>query len=131
LLEGHFTEVQTSHTGIDKMLDSLLNNMTNLYFLYKHGTIATKRRIIVSTYPEKFIFNGSSCPNTKTNEVLTLISSLQADSSENKNGTFDQKNQMYREVELAGVEPASKHIPQKASTCLFMHCFFETRQGHN
>jgi len=35
------------------------------------------------------------------------------------------------EVEVAGIEPASKHIRRKLSTCLFTHCFVGIWQGRN
>jgi len=53
--EGRITDVQASHGGIDNMLDAALKNMTKLYFLYKHESVEQKIRIIVSTYPEKFL----------------------------------------------------------------------------
>ena len=37
----------------------------------------------------------------------------------------------FKEVESAGIEPASKHILRKLSTCLFMYCCVGTQQEHN
>ncbi|GEP93273.1 recombinase family protein [Chitinophaga terrae (ex Kim and Jung 2007)] len=109
VLEARVTEVQTSRGGIDKTLDQALKNLTKLYFLYKHGSIIQKRRIIDWTYPENMLFDGTNCPNGNSNPVIKLISALDADLAENKNGTSNQNDQMYRKVEVARVELASKH----------------------
>lgn len=60
-------------------------------FLYKHVSISTKRKIVVSTFPKPFVFDGAYCPKTKMNEVPGVAGRLEEGFNENKNGTFDQK----------------------------------------
>lgn len=56
---------------------------------------------------------------------FTLIAGASSVLKENKNGQPTQIDQNSRWVELAGIEPASKHIHYKPSTCLFMHYLSE------
>ena len=74
---------------------------------------------------------NDECRTPHVNEVFRQMTGLVRvlGEKENGNNTFDCNVPAL--VELAGVEPASKHILQKLSTCLFLHCFVGTKQGQN
>lgn len=76
-----------------------------------------------------YITGNYECRVPRANEVFQQMITLARGLTENKNGnnTFDCTIPAW--VEPEGVEPSSKHIRRKLSTCLFTHCVFETWQG--
>ena len=64
-------------------------------------------------------FEENKSRTTKINEAVRLM--LATDKGFNEKGTTQifKNLELSPRVELAGFEPASKHIRQKLSTCLF------------
>ena len=103
-------------------LGECLNSLKNLDQLYFKAEIRNKQRIISSIFPGKLIFDGEKCRTQRLNEAISLI--INTDNTFNKNKTGQKENISLLSglVESAGFEPASKHIPDKLSTCLFLYC---------
>ncbi|CAN5171303.1 hypothetical protein BH09BAC2_BH09BAC2_14820 [soil metagenome] len=61
------------------------------------------------------------CRTERVNAVFLCMSQLASILKENKNGENGSETNFPVLVELQGVEPWSKHIRHKLSTCLFLH----------
>jgi len=78
-------------------------------------------RLLSSIFPEKVIFNENKSRTPKINEAVRLLLATDKDFNEKGTTQIFKNLELSPRVELAGIEPASKHIHQKLSTCLF--CF--------
>jgi len=77
--------------------------------------------VLNSVFSEKLIF-PRKWSNPIINEAVMLILNTANGFGGNKKGQLFKNLELSRNVELQGIEPWSKHIRRKLSTCLFMHC---------
>lgn len=83
-----------------RMQQELLNTVFDRQLYYKEGIYRTTYIMEMSTH---------NALKLGQQQLLYI----------EKSGTFLEKS---RQVELPGVEPGSKHIRHKLSTCLFSYC---------
>jgi site-specific DNA recombinase len=76
--------------------------------LYEEGTLAQKRQIVGSIYPEKLVFDGFQYRTTRLNEAVRLIYTLDKGFSEIKNRKGSKK--MHLSGEVAVLEQLSNHF---------------------
>lgn len=106
-----------NHVDIDGLLNTGIKNLINLEDLYKNGDITKKREIISSIYPEKLTFDGFSYRTPRVNEAVSLIYSLGAGSSGQKNRTRGRKSVLSCLVTPSGFKPET--FPTKGRDALF------------
>ena len=80
----------------NKIIDYGFYYFRNFDKIFLDADLEEKHRILGSTFPEKLVF-------------------------ENKKGQSQNGLTLSSMVELQGIEPWSKHIRRKLSTCLLMH----------
>ena len=95
--------------------------INNLSILYNKTDIQSKRKLLSSTFPEKLIFSKKNSRTPRLNEVIRLILNADKGFEGNIKGQLFKNLELSCQVELQGIEPWSKHIRRKLSTCLFMH----------
>jgi len=99
--------------------------------LWVSSDYSDKQRLQYLIYPDGILYNkeNNTVRTPRVNSLFTAISCLSYISAENKNGQPTQIDQNSRWVELQGIEPWSKHIRYKPSTCLVIHCLSEENRG--
>lgn len=85
-----------------------VSNLSRLDTLYEDGTVAQKRQIIGSIYPEKLVFDGMGYRTARLNEAVQLKYTLDKGSSEINNRKNGKKLRLSGEVVPTGIEPVSK-----------------------
>ena len=102
-----------------------------LDFSFKLNKIWTSGCTKKKSTLQRLIFTDGIMYNCKTeifrtekiNEVFSWITKLISITALNAKGQTDCKVSLSSKVEPTGLEPVSKHIRRKLSTCLFLHCF--------
>jgi site-specific DNA recombinase len=127
-LEADLESLQTKKLALpetnsecDKFLQFILMNIENLGKAYANGTVREKQLLLSSIFEENLIFDKKKYRTPKFNKIISLLFSLDKGLRKIKNGKEQIKFVNSRKVEPRGVEPLSKHILQKLSTCLFLH----------
>jgi hypothetical protein len=115
-------ENKTTHSVFSEFLKSGINLITNLRKFYLSANVTSRLRILGSIFPEKLVFEENKCRTGKINEAVRLM--LATDKGFNEKGPTQifENSALSPWVELRGIEPLSKHIRQKLSTCLFHYC---------
>lgn len=85
VLEAKLSGCSNANKNLDGLLESATNTLCHLDSLYKNGTVAQKREIIGSIFPEKLTFDGFRYRTTRLNEAVRLIYAVGAGFSEIKN----------------------------------------------
>ena len=80
-----------------------------------------KLRIPCSAFPEKLVFENKKVRTAKDEGLMLLLLKSDKRFIEIKKGRLNNFSRPSSIVELQGIEPWSKHIRHKPSTCLFMH----------
>lgn len=93
----------------------------NLKSIYTTSEIQTKRTILSSIFPEKLNFSKKNSRTLRINQAILLILNTDNSFRGNKKGQLFKNVELSRNVELQGIEPWSKHIRRKPSTCLFSY----------
>ncbi len=108
ILEAKLAASSRSEKSIDGLLDQTVSNLSRLDALYEEGSIAQKRQIIGSIYPEKLVFDGFQYRTTRLNEAVRLIYTLGEGFSETKNRKSNKNLRLSGKVVPTGIEPVSK-----------------------
>ncbi len=102
----------SSSSGTEKSIDGLLahavGNLSKLDILYEEGTVAQKRQIISSIFPEKLTFDGFQYRTPRLNEAVRLIYTLGNGLQETKNRKSNEISCLSGWVVPTGIEPVSK-----------------------
>lgn len=85
VLEAKLAGSSQAEKSIDGLLNQAVSNLCRLDTLYEEGTVAQKRQIVGSIYPEKLIFDGFQYRTARLNEAVRLIYTLGEGLSEIKN----------------------------------------------
>ncbi len=85
-LEVRLSNYPTKGIKIDNIVNTAVDNVLRLDYLYEKGTITEKRQIVCSIYPEKLTFDGSNYRTPRLNEALRLIYAMDAGFREKKKG---------------------------------------------
>jgi site-specific DNA recombinase len=105
ILESKLSGSSHSEKGIDGLLKQAIGNLSRLDALYVEGTIAQKRQIIGSIYPEKLVFDGFQYRTARLNEAVRLICTLDKSFSEMKNRKGNDFLCLSGLVPQTGIEP--------------------------
>ena len=108
MLEAKLAGSSQAEKSIDGLLNQAVSNLCRLDTLYEEGTVAQKRQIIGSIYPEKLVFDGFQYRTTRLNEAVRLIYMLGDSFTEIKNRKGGKKLHLSGEVVPTGIEPVSK-----------------------
>lgn len=108
VLEAKLTGSSQAEKSIDGLLNQAVSNLCRLDSLYEEGTVAQKRKIIGSIYPEKLIFDGFQYRTTRLNEAVRLIYTLGDGFSEIKNRKSIRNLCLSGEVVPTRIELVSK-----------------------
>jgi site-specific DNA recombinase len=106
VLEAKLAGSSQSEKSISGLLDQAMSNLNRLDTLYEQGTVALKRQIIGSIYPEKLTFDGNQYRTNRLNEAVRLIYTMDKDFSEIKNRKSNKKMCFSGKVPGNGVEPS-------------------------
>jgi site-specific DNA recombinase len=88
-----------------KSVDKAISNISQLDVLYENDTIAQKRKIIRSVFPEKLTIDGIQFRTTRINEALEYILVIDNGIGGKKNGTNSSILNLSREVTPERLEP--------------------------
>ncbi len=97
--------------------------LANIDKLFVGADLETKRHFLGSTFPEKLIYSDGVYRTATEDNVLLLLARSGKGSAKKEEGRRGLFRLPSRRVEPAGVEPASKHMPDKLSTCVFQDWF--------
>ena len=97
------------------------NLLQNVDRVYVSGNPHLKNQILCSMYAEKWIFEGEEYRTPIYHPELALILNAVKGFGPNKKGQSQNGLTLSSMVELQGIEPWSKHIRRKLSTCLFSY----------
>ena len=108
VLEAKLADCSNTHKGIDGLLQKAMDSLCKLDTLYEEGTVAQKRQIIGSIFPEKLVFDGFQYRTDTLNEAVRLIYTLGEGLGEMKNRKDGEISSHSYEVVPTGIEPVSK-----------------------
>ena len=99
-------------------IEQALENAFNLADRYAQEPAEQKRKIISSMFPENLVFDGEKYRTTKVNEVMELISAMEAALPQNKNGTNLSEKDLSHLADRTGLEPATSAVTGRHSNRL-------------
>jgi site-specific DNA recombinase len=108
ILEAKLGGCFNAEKNIDGLLQKAMGNLCSVKSLYEAGTVAQKRQIISSMYPEKMTFDGFQYRTLRLNEAVRLIYMLDKGFGEIKKRKSNENLCLSGWVELQGVEPFNK-----------------------
>jgi site-specific DNA recombinase len=107
-LEAKLTGFSQQENNIDDLLNKAVFNLSHLSVYWEEGTVAERRKIVGSIFPEKLTFDGFTYRTARVNEAARLIYSLDTGFREMKNGKDNDFSRLSRWVVPTGIEPVSK-----------------------
>jgi len=113
----------SEQTDYQRFLKSGLSLVDNLPALFQKASGEQKRDILGSIFPDKLQIKENDYRTARVNEALLMILSLDKGLEHKKTGQPFKSLRLSGNVEVTGIEPVSKHIRRKLSTCLFSYCF--------
>ena len=84
------------------------DNVSNLYNIYSNSDMEGKRRVIISIYPRKFVFEKNKVQTNDINEVIRWMISNKRGCQRLRNGRKVKKLENSILVAPSGIEPLSK-----------------------
>lgn len=105
--------------NIKELLDKAMKALSMLETMFLNEDLEKQRKIIGSMFPGKIYFENNSLRTADKNTILQLTYLINKGLENKKRGQNTISAFLSSQVELRGIEPLSKHIPQKLSTCLF------------
>ena len=85
-LEAKLTGFSQQENKIDDLLYKAVYNLSHLDVYWEKGTVAERRQIVGSIFPEKLTFDGFTYRTARVNEATRPIYSMDAGFKEMKNG---------------------------------------------
>ncbi len=107
-LEAKLAGSSVAEKSIDGLLTHAVNSLSRLDTLYEEGTVAQKRQIISSIFPEKLTFDGFQYRTTRLNEAVRLIYTLGTGFRKTKSRKSSEISHLSGWVVPTGIEPVSK-----------------------
>lgn len=114
-------ELNTKDDNVEEVLEYGFYFLRNLPKLFTIATLDEKFLILGSTFPEKLVFKNGEVRTACSDTAISVLIKPDKDFSGNKKGSAKIFALPSGQVEVTGVEPVSKHILQKLSTCLFLY----------
>ena len=107
----------------EKCFDFAITFSRKLATVWSSAKYTDQQRLQFLVFPEGIFYNRKidKCRTENINPVFRYIIDLGRVIAENKSGTTPENLECAALVEVTGVEPVSKHILQKLSTCLFQN----------
>jgi site-specific DNA recombinase len=105
----------------NKIKEFGFNYLRNLNQLFWIATLEDRHTLLCSTLSDKLKFEDGKVRTMSGNDIISLIRKADKRLEVNKKGQLKNFSCPSHRVETTGIEPVSKHILQKLSTCLF--CF--------
>jgi len=120
-IEQELNKSQLSSSNLELAVKKGITISKKASQLWVSSDYSDKQRLQYLIYPDGILYNkeNNTVRTPRVNSLFTAISCLSYISTENKNGQPSKIDQNSRWVELQGIEPWSKHIRHKLSTCLF------------
>jgi site-specific DNA recombinase len=115
------TDLNSTHDDVQEILKYAFHFLRNLPKRFTVATLEEKFMILGSTFPEKLIFRNGTLRTACPDSAISVLIKPRKDFRGNKKGSAKIFALPSGQVEVTGVEPVSKHIHQKLSTCLFQH----------
>ncbi len=106
-LEAKVRGLNYDDLNISEMLQTGIDKLLSLDFMYENGDVEKKRRIISSIFPDKFYFENNSLRTARVNEAAEYILRIDSSLHGNKKGQNRNKSILSCEVGVAGFEPAA------------------------
>jgi site-specific DNA recombinase len=107
-LEAKLTGFSQHENNIDDLLNKAVFHLSHLTVYWEEGTVAERRNIVSSIFPEKLTFDGFTHRTARVNEAARLIYSLDAGFKEMKNGKNADFSRLSRWVVPTRIELVSK-----------------------
>ena len=118
VIEAKIHELKAVKTNLNHTLEKGVGVLADVDRMYNRADLVGKKQILSSIFPEDLIFDGEKCRTPRINEVLRLILLIDSKKQKTNSGQISSFLDLSAQVELAGVEPASKHGNHMLSTCL-------------
>jgi site-specific DNA recombinase len=108
-------------SNLDKVVNKAIEYSTKLNTIWACGDYHQKQQLQFLVFPDGILYNRKKdeCRTERVNSVFSYISQLAWVLGKEKSGHKEENFSMSALVEPTGLEPVSKHIRRKLSTCLF------------
>jgi site-specific DNA recombinase len=116
-------KTETGVSNLDNCIKKAIDYAAKLTSMWENSDYAGKQVLQNLVFPDGIYYNrkNEGCRTPKVNGVFRYISTAAGVIANKKSGRLNSNDDTAALVELAGVEPASKHIRHKLSTCLSLH----------
>jgi|GEM_PF-6343663 len=110
-------------SNLEQLVDNAITLASKFASLWESSEYTEKQNIQNLVFPDGMVYckKTNECRTPRINNIFRQITELNGISAENKNGDITLSSDVPAVVEPAGVEPASKHLPDMLSTCVLRH----------
>lgn len=110
-------------SNLESCIDNAITMASKLASLWDSSNYEDKQALQNLVFPDGMTYcrKNNECRTPRVNSIFRYIASLAGISAKKENGHKTLSSDVPALVEPAGVEPASKHMPDMLSTCLFLH----------
>ena len=130
-LEAELEKTGYRVSNLEQCVQNAINLSSKLATVWDLSDYKGKQELQFLLFPDGIYYNRKTegCRTPKVNEVFSYISSLQRALGQKESGNPNHRLDVPAWVDPLGVEPRSKHMPDKLSTCLFRHWISEVSRS--
>ena len=110
-------------SNLESCIENAISLASKLASLWDCSDYSDKMKLQFLVFPEGIVYNRKKdeCRTLRVNSIFRCIADVAMVSANEKSGGNTENCISSALVEPAGVEPASKHMPNKLSTCVFLY----------
>lgn len=112
-------------SNFENCIEKAIKLSTKLNTVWDSADYIEKQKLQYLVFPNGMSFDKKNmeCRTERVNSIFSAIADIVKVTNSSKKDNSDLESELSLWVEPRGVEPLSKHIRRKLSTCLFLHCF--------
>ena len=124
-MEANLNKPENALSNLEKSIELAIHLASKLNTVWDSADYLQKQKLQNLVFPEGITYNRKTeqYRTIRANSAFLCIADTVRDWKVYKTENPEMNSGFSAWVEPRGVEPLSKHIPQKLSTCLFLHCF--------
>ncbi len=122
-IERQIAKSKNGCSNLENVVESALDFASKFKLLWDLGDYYDKQKLQFMLFPEGIYYDKKkdAVRTGRVNSVFLYFASLAGLSGKRKSGKGKSNLHFPASVEVTGIEPVSKHIRRKLSTCLFLH----------
>lgn len=111
-------------SNLENCIEKAIKLSTKLNTVWDSADYLEKQKLQYLVFPNGMSFDKKNmeCRTERVNSIFSAIADIAKVTNSSKKDNSDLGSELSMWVEPAGIEPASKHILQTLSTCLFSDC---------